>query len=98
MRVCHHEASCAESISGIDSQEDRLDPSVTEMLVDQMARPKDFDFSIDTIGEFGAIAGEFQPVISMAANILYPAPDPPIPVRPPFDGQELPGCPVTRQK
>jgi hypothetical protein len=98
MRVCHHEVSCAERISGIDSQEDRVDTSVTEMLVDQMARPKDFHFSIDAIGEFGAIAGEFQPVISMGANILYPAPDQPIPIRPPVDGQALPGCPVTRQK
>ena len=98
MRVCHHEASCVERISGIESQEDRSDTSVTEMPIDQMARPKDFHFSIDAIGEFEAIAGEFQPAISMGANILFPAPHQPIPIRPPFDGQELPGCLATRQK
>ena len=93
MRVCHHEASCAESISGIDSQEDRLDTSVTEMLVDQMALPKAFHFSIDAVSELGAISGEFQPVISMGANILYPAPDPTIAVGSPFHRQKFPGIP-----
>ena len=89
MRVGHHEASCAPSVSGIDGQKDRLDPAIAEMLVDQMALPEDFHFQIDAIGELGAIGVEFQPVISMGANIFYLAPDPAIAVRSAFDGQEL---------
>jgi len=54
-----------------------------------MALPEDFHFKIDAIGEFGAIGGEFQPVISTGENIIYPAPDSPIAVRSPFDGQKI---------
>ena len=93
MRIRYDQASCAPGISRINPQEHRLDPAIAEMLVDQMTLPEDFHFQIDAIGELGAIGGEFQPVISMGANIIYLAPDPAIAVRPPFDGQKLPRVP-----
>ena len=61
------------------------------MLVDQMALPKDFHFQIDAIGELGAVGVKFQQVIGVGPDILYLAPDPAIAVRPPFNGQKLPG-------
>ena len=44
MRVAHHKARFTPGVSGIDAQEDRLDPSVAEMLVDQMTLPKNLYF------------------------------------------------------
>ena len=93
MRIRYGQAGSASGISRINPEEHRLYPAIAEMLVDQMTLPEDFHFQIDAIGELGAIGGEFQPVISMGANIIYLAPDPAIAVRSPFDGQELPRVP-----
>ena len=92
---------CSElspGIAGIDAQEDGLYSAIAEMLVDWMALPEDFHLKIDAIGEFGAIGGEFQPVTSTGENIIYPAPDSPIAVRSPFDGQKLSRVPANPVK
>ena len=59
------------------------------MLVDQVALPEDFHFQIDAVGKLEAIGVEFQPVISMGADMVDLAPDPAIAVRAAFEGQEL---------
>jgi len=87
MRVCLHKASGAPSVSGIDSQEDRLDTTIAEMLVDQLRVTKDVNFKVPGINKLGAISGEFQKLISARANIIYLAPDLPLAVRASFDGQ-----------
>ena len=70
MRIRYGQAGSTSGISRINPEEDRLYPAIAEMLVDQMTLPEDFHFQIDAIGELEAISVEFQPVISMGANII----------------------------